>query len=54
MSWLKYLFAKKHPDYSWIEVLVCRLEGHPNGVVWFCPDGLEPDMQCRDCGDYLG
>ncbi len=32
----------------------CRLRGHPYPVVWFNPTGMEPDMTCSNCGDYLG
>jgi hypothetical protein len=32
----------------------CRLRGHPRGVVWYNVGGSEPDMRCRDCGEYLG
>jgi hypothetical protein len=51
-----YLFS----DLKWanetafhkLEVIWCRIKGHPNGPVWFS-QGLEPDMSCRDCGDEL-
>jgi hypothetical protein len=32
----------------------CRLRGHPPGVRWYNPHGLEPDMHCQGCGDDLG
>ena len=54
MEWLKYLFAKKHPDYSWLEVILCRIEGHPNGPIWYDNWGDSPDMHCKNCGDDLG
>lgn len=50
----KYLFAKKSSDYSWFQVLKCRYSGHKGpGVVWCNPQGLEPDMTCKGCGDNL-
>lgn len=51
-AYWQYLLAKKSPDYSWIEVLLCRVKGHTD-VWWFNPEGLEPDMHCRGCGDNL-
>jgi len=54
MSFLKYLFEKKSPYYSWFEVILCRFRKHPAGVVWYNVNGLEPDMTCKGCGDDLG
>ena len=48
-SWYSYLFK---PWKGW-KVLFCRIKGHPNGVIWFS-DGLEPNMECKDCGEDLG
>ena len=31
----------------------CRLRGHPKGIVYYNPNGLEPDYTCRNCGDGL-
>jgi hypothetical protein len=53
IDYLKYLFSKKSNDVSWITVIMCRLKGHPYGVVWY-NYGLEPDMHCKICGDDLG
>lgn len=35
---------------------LCRWRGHPAGPVWFNVNGdpPEPDMRCRNCGDYIG
>jgi hypothetical protein len=50
LLYLKYLFAK---PFSF-RALVCRGKGHPDGVIWYNPGGLEPDMHCKNCGDDLG
>jgi hypothetical protein len=55
INFLKYLFSKKsYSDISWFTVIKCRLDNHPCGVVWYNPNGLEPDMHCKNCGDDLG
>lgn len=39
---------------------ICRWRGHsdstgrPYGVVYYNPNGWEPDMHCLNCGDDLG
>jgi len=48
--YFKFLFEKPFT----IRKLLCRRKGHPCGVVWYNPGGLEPDMHCRNCGDNLG
>jgi hypothetical protein len=53
-DWWEYLLEKKSPEYSWYEVIKCRMFGHPAGVTWYCASGYEPDMTCRGCGDDLG
>jgi len=47
---LKYLFAKPIS----FKTILCRLRGHPHGVIWYNANGNEPDMHCRVCGDDLG
>lgn len=54
IDFLKYMFEKKSPDVNWFTVVCCRIKGHPNGVVWYNFNGLEPDMTCKGCGDNLG
>jgi len=49
IMWLKYIFAKPVS----LRAIICRYRGHP-GVVWYNPNGSEPDMHCRNCGDDLG
>lgn len=54
-GYIQYLFS----DLTWcdslqhqIQVIFCRIKGHPNGVIWYS-SGYEPDMSCKDCGDQL-
>ena len=54
MEYIKYLFSRKDSDYTWMEVILCRLRNHPAGVIWHNLNGLEPDMTCKGCGDNLG
>ena len=55
LRWYHYLFRKADdPGYcSNLRRLWCRIKGHPNGVWWYTPHGLEPDYHCVDCGDEL-
>ena len=58
MKWYVYLFDFSNMRYSSftekLRVFICRIKGHPNGVVWFTnATALEPDMSCRDCGEAL-
>lgn len=41
------------PAESWSH-FICRVRGHPCGVIWFDMSGDEPNMQCKNCGDDLG
>lgn len=57
-QWWEYLFDGKKCRYNdeWFWRLrraLCRARGHA-GVVWFNPNGYEPDMTCKCCGDDLG
>ena len=49
-SWWKYLLK----DCTGWTNFVCRIKGHPYGVVYYNPSGLEPDMHCKNCGEDLG
>ena len=49
-DWWKYLFSK---PFS-LRRFWCRVRNHPNGAIWCDPIGVEPDMRCVDCGEYLG
>jgi hypothetical protein len=57
-SWYEYLFAPKdrycYSDVPYIEVLWCRLRGHPAGEIYYNPGGYEPNHHCRTCGDEIG
>jgi len=49
-GYYKYLFEIPFT----IRALFCRMDGHKCGVVWYNPNGYEPDMTCKNCGDDLG
>jgi len=49
ISFWKYLLEKPN---SWTKFW-CRAKGHPDGPIWYNPNGLEPDMRCINCGDEL-
>ena len=55
-DWWEYLLEKPgYPGYTnWWKRFNCRRKGHPCGPWYFNVGGLEPDWQCKDCGDYLG
>lgn len=54
-EWWSYLLEKKQRDFSWLQVIRCRMRAHPAGVVWYnFSERLEPDMTCKSCGDDLG
>ena len=39
---------------NYLSRCLCRARNHPAGVYWYNVGGLEPDMQCRGCGEDLG
>jgi len=39
--------------FDYLSRIWCRLRGHPNGQVFYNPDGYEPDDHCVDCGDEI-
>ncbi|MEK6833381.1 MAG: hypothetical protein AABY32_05015 [Nanoarchaeota archaeon] len=50
ISWWEYLLEKCEGwDNFW-----CRVKGHPHGIVFYNPNGLEPDTHCKDCGEDIG
>jgi len=55
IEWYRYLFAPRstYSPTSWLSVLWCRIRNHPCGPVWYNPNGLEPDMHCKNCGDLI-
>jgi len=53
-SWWQYLLAPKDACAPWLEVIWCRAGGHKCGVIYVNAGGEEPDMHCKNCGDYLG
>jgi len=56
-AWWRYLLGKSNnrwPDRglgAYLRRVVCRARGHPAGIVFFNPGGLEPNMSCRNCGE---
>lgn len=51
----QWVLSKHEPDYgSKLHAMICRMQGHPHGVIWYNATGLEPDMTCKNCGDDLG
>jgi len=56
IGWYKYLFkfdCTKRSSKDKLMNIICRIRDHPNGITWYTLD-FEPDMHCKDCGDYLG
>jgi hypothetical protein len=53
--WYTYLFAKPSGYQKLTRVMFCcRIKGHPRGIVYYNPYGLEPDGHCKDCGEDIG
>lgn len=55
LYWYKYLFAKPDdPHYTdfW-KRLLCRIRGHPYGIIYYNINGIEPNYQCKNCGDEI-
>lgn len=56
LHWYEYLFSKGLFDDGLVEGLrrfMCRIDGHSCGVMWYS-SGFEPNMNCKNCGEYLG
>ena len=53
--WWKYVFAKPtgYDKRLTFQKIWCRMCSHPNGQIYFNPNGLEPDNRCKDCGDEI-
>lgn len=49
-GWYVYLFK----ELKGLGQLFCRIGGHKCGVVWYNGVGLEPNMNCKKCGEFLG
>lgn len=52
-DWRAYVFSRpsSYSDSTILRSSLCRLRNHPAGLVWLNPNGLEPDMHCKTCGD---
>ena len=38
---------------DWCKRFKCRWNNHPAGIVYYNPNGYEPDYTCKNCGDEL-
>lgn len=60
VSWWGHIFApikvsRYHDEwFPRIRTVWCRIRGHPAGIVFYNPGGLEPDYRCKNCGEDLG
>jgi len=54
ITWWKYLLKKPKDRKDWARYISCRLNNHKDGPIWYNPDGVEPDMRCKRCGEDLG
>jgi hypothetical protein len=60
LKWYSYLSLDFYIDYVFytkptdLMNFVCRMKGHPNGIVFYNPMGDEPDYSCKDCGEEIG
>lgn len=50
LMWWRYLLT----DCKGWTNFWCRVRGHPYGVAWYNPGGMEPDMRCNNCDEDLG
>ena len=46
-------------ELSWYEIsrweiIKCRYQGHPRGIVYYNPGGFEPDDHCKTCDERIG
>jgi len=51
--WWRMILTKPAYGISWLTAIICRIRNHPCGVIWYNASGLEPDMRCKNCEDYL-
>jgi len=48
-DWWEYLLEKPLTHTKFL----CRMKGHPAGIIFFNLGGLEPNDRCKNCGDRL-
>jgi len=47
--------SRYNDEWHWkLRLIWCRMRNHPAGVVWYNPNGYEPDMTCKNCGEDIG
>jgi len=49
--WYRYILEKRNLS---LRSIICRINGHKCGVIWYNSHWLEPDMRCKNCHDDLG
>ena len=47
--WYHYLFDNN----TGITNIICRMNGHPCGPIYYNVGGSEPDGHCRNCGENI-
>ncbi len=53
-EYILYKRSNYYGDVGWLKTIWCRITNHKCGIVWYNPNGFEPDMHCKRCGDNLG
>ncbi len=53
-GWYSYLFHKYKDKNPTMKMIICRAFMHKAGPVWYNLSGLEPNMNCKNCGENLG
>jgi hypothetical protein len=57
---MRYWLTSRLWRWSWLwgetkpERILCRLRGHPKGMIFYNPGGYEPDGRCKTCGEDIG
>jgi hypothetical protein len=54
LDWWKYILEAHTKQITFFRTILCRINNHPDGVIYYNATGLEPDMHCKNCGDDLG
>ncbi len=54
MKWWFYLLSDLRGRNHKIATILCRAGDHKGGVFYYNPSGIEPNMECKRCGDVIG